>query len=158
MTYRPFDIIIGQAYDLVMANITNDPSILKTTLKNNSGSSIAELSAIYIDGNGDIDKVDVSNENTITTFIGITQATIANASTGPVALQGRIANITTSFNFGDYVYVSAVPGILTNILPAVGSNGFVSGDFLIRVGVIAKNSSNPLQKDLLIDLEIIGQL
>jgi hypothetical protein len=45
--------------------------------------------------------------------------------------------------------VSKIGG-LTNVPPVVGSNGFLSGDFSIEVGFLAKNLANPLQKDLVV--------
>lgn len=149
MTYRPFTVIISQA--------TSSSTTNKSTLKNNSGLTINALAPVRIDVNGDIDTIDVSVESEALTAIGITESSILNGSSGPVVTTGKIENIVTSFGFGDYIYVSKT-GELTNVGPSEGIGGFVAGDFIIRVGVIAKNQSNPLNKDLLVNFNIVGQI
>jgi hypothetical protein len=49
-------------------------------------------------------------------------------------------------------------GNLTDIKPSIGVNSFIAGDFVISVGVIAKNATNPANKDLVISIDVIGQL
>jgi len=34
----------------------------------------------------------------------------------------------------------------------------VSGDWIVRVGVVVKNESNPLLKDLLVNVQVVGSI
>ena len=65
--------------------------------------------------------------------------------------------LVTTATFGDIMYV-AKDGSLTNIKPTDGEDGFVSGDFVIKVGVIVKDSNNPSQKNLIVNIQVMGQL
>lgn len=106
---------------------------------------------------GDMDFIDVSVEAEALAICGVTSATVAPSSNGSVVTNGRVLNLTTSASFGDAMYIDKVGG-LTNSKPSIGVAGFVSGDFVIYVGVIAKNVDNPLNKDLVVNLNVIGQL
>lgn len=99
----------------------------------------------------------MSDENTILSVAGLTTATIPNLSSGPVSLAGKVPNVSVSFAHGDYLYVSKTGG-LTNIGPEIGVDGFVAGDTVIRVGVICRNTANPLQKDILVKIQVVGKL
>jgi hypothetical protein len=85
------------------------------------------------------------------------ESTTANGAVGDVVLAGKIENVTTSFDFGDYLYVSKTGG-LTNQLPSIGVDSFVSGDFVIKMGLVTRNRTTPANKDYLIRVEIVGQL
>lgn len=102
--------------------------------------------------------IDVSVEFDSLNVVGILKNQTLNNTIGNVLRLGRIQNVDTlGFNFRDIVYVSKTGG-LTNIAPEVGVNGFVPGDFAIRVGHITKNQTNPVNKDFLVAISIIGQL
>jgi hypothetical protein len=149
MTYRPYAAIIAEA----QASNSN----LTAQMKNQSGSTIAALTPVAIDDNGYITTIDVSDEDTIFSIAGVTQAAIADNATGTVSLAGRIENVSLPFAHGDYVYVSKTGG-LTNQHPAIGVNGFVAGDAVIRVGVIVRNTNTPSNKDLLVKMQLVGKL
>jgi hypothetical protein len=149
MTYRPFAAIIAEAQ---AAN-----SNLITQMKNQSGSLIPALTPVAIDNNGYITTIDVSDEDTVFSIAGVTKVSIANNASGDVSLAGRIENVSVSFAHGDYVYVSKTGG-LTNQHPAIGVNGFVAGDAVIRVGVIVRNTNTPSNKDLLVKMQLVGKL
>jgi hypothetical protein len=149
MTYRPYSAIIAEA----QASNSN----LVAQMKNQSGSTIAALMPVSVDNNGYIVPIDVSDEDTIFSVVGVTQASIANNALGSVLLAGRIENISISFAHGDNVYVSKT-GDLTNQTPQIGINGFVAGDAIIRVGVIARNTNTPSNKDLLVKIQLVGKL
>jgi hypothetical protein len=149
MTYRPFAAIIAEA----QASNSN----LITQMKNQSGSLIPALTPVAIDNNGYITTINVSDENTVFSIAGVTQVSIADNATGAVSLAGRIENVSLPFAHGDYVYVSKTGG-LTNQHPAIGVNGFVAGDAVIRVGVIVRNTNVPSNKDLLVRMQLIGRL
>ena len=149
MTYRPYAAIIAEA----QASNSN----LSTQIRNESGSGIAALVPVSIDDNGYLTTIDVSDDNTVFSIVGVTQSFVANNSSGLVSLAGRIENVGLSFAHGDYVYVSKT-GELTNQHPEIGINGFVAGDAVIRVGVIVRNINTPLNKDLLVRMQLVGKL
>lgn len=123
---------------------------------NNTGNTLYKATPVRISTNG-LESIDVSNEGQANAIAGIVRADISNLNSGEVISGGLLENISTSASVGDIMYVSKV-GDLTNIKPSIGVNSFISGDWVIRVGVIAKNNSNPLQKDLLVNIQIIGEL
>lgn len=101
--------------------------------------------------------VDVSVEADIDAFVGVLSADTTNTSSGNVANSGTIEDITTSFAVGSAVYINKV-GLLTNVKPSIGVNGFGEGDFCIRIGMIAINNDNALKKDLIVQIQMMGQL
>jgi hypothetical protein len=150
MTYKPYNVIIQEA-----AQIGSSAQIIELT--NNSGSPIANLQPVSVDASGNIKGTDVSIEDDAIKFLGLASQNIPNGSSGNVVISGRITNISTTLGFGSYVYVSKSGG-LTDIFPTEGVNGFVAGDYVIRVGVIARNQDNPLNKDIIIYPALIEQL
>lgn len=149
MTFRPYAAIIAEAQ--------SSNSKVTAEIKNESGSSIAALLPVVIDANGTLNVVDVSTEASALKTSGILESTVADNALGTVVLAGKIENVSTSFNFGDYLYVSKTGG-LTNIQPSLGVASFVSGDFVIRIGLVSRNRTTPANKDYLIRVEIVGQL
>ena len=149
MTYRPFTDIINAA--------ASSSTAIRSLLVNNTGSTIPALAPVRLNSTGQLEIVDVSDESSVLSIVGLTEEAIDDWTQGNIITQGKIPNITTGFNFGDYIYVSKT-GTLTNSYPIVGANDFNAGDFVVRVGVIAKNDTNPLQKDIFISLQIVGQL
>lgn len=129
----------------------------QSTFTNNSGSSIAAFTPVAINSSGELALINVSVEVSAMSAIGVTVSAINNGNTGAVTSCGVLPNITTSAAFGDPIYVSKT-GTLTNVKPSIGVGGFVAEDFIIRVGVIAKNPNNPSNKDLIVNMQIIGQL
>ena len=102
--------------------------------------------------------IDVSSEADCLNATGVLQNTTLNNTVGNVTRFGKIENVNAlGFNFRDTVWVSKT-GTLTNIPPSIGVNGFQVGDFVIRVGQISKNQTNPTNKDLLVFVSLIGQL
>ena len=148
MSYRPYNIIISQA----QAGST----AVTFTLTNASGAPVADFVPVSLNASGDFKTIDVSVEADALKFIGVTGEPILNASPGPVVNFGKIENIT-GFNFGDVLYVSKI-GTLTTTVPDIGVGGFLSGDFVIRVGKVSKNQTNPSLKDLIVQFELVGQL
>lgn len=146
MTYRPYaDIISGI-----------DSSAVRTTLLNNTGLTILKGTPVRIDAGGDISKIDVSVDTDVLGAIGVSSEMILTGTTGTIITNGKVEDIS-GFDFGDYIYVSKT-GFLTHMLPSEGVDGFVAGDWVIRVGVVSKNQTDPLLKDLFVNVQIIGQL
>lgn len=124
---------------------------------NNTGTSIPAGTPVRINASGELDFVDVSVEAQALSIVGVASQSIPNNGNGNFSNSGKIENINSLADFGDIIYVSK-SGTLTNSKPSVGVSGFQSGDFIISVGVIAKNEENPSLKDLVINVNIVGQL
>jgi hypothetical protein len=123
---------------------------------NNTGSTIAAITPVKTTSSG-LALVNPTLEADVFALAGITSASISNTATGSVVSAGLIQAITTSFSVGDVVYVS-LSGSLTNVKPSIGVGGFVAGNWIIKIGVIALNQTNPLNKDLLVNISVVGQL
>jgi hypothetical protein len=107
---------------------------------------------------GTLQRVDVSSEALSTATFGVvSSASIGVGSTGSVCTSGKMENVVGSFTFGDVIYVDKT-GSLSNTKPSIGVGGFVSGDSIVRIGVILRNKTNPLLKDLIIGVQYVGKL
>jgi hypothetical protein len=126
-------------------------------LENNLGSTIAAFTPIRADSNGDMADIDVSVEASSLAIVGITKTSVPNGTAGSMVTSGRLENISGGFAFGDVIFVSKTGG-LTNVKPDVGVNGFVVGDWVLKLGVITKNQSNPSLTDLIIQIQLMGSL
>lgn len=134
-----------------------DASVIKGLFLNSTGSSIAALTPVKQNGSGLMASVDPSSETDIQNYLGVLTQTTANGNSGAVAFSGLIKNVSTSFVLGDILYLSKTGG-LTATAPEIGSNSFLAGDFVLKVGKITKNSTNGAQKDFKVEVELRGQL
>lgn len=135
------------------------PQIARSTARsadNTTGSTIAKCLPVKITASG-MDLIDVSLEADIDAFAGLTRSSVSNLSTGEIVNSGIIMDTGLSYAAGTRVYVSKSGGV-TNLKPDIGVGGFVSGDWVISLGVIALNDSNPALKDLIVFIEVKGQL
>ena len=123
---------------------------------NNSGGLVLKATPVRLTPTG-MFSIDVSIESEALAIAGLVRADTADTATGEVISGGLLENISTSATIGDIMYVSKL-GDLTNVKPSLGVSGYVAGDWVIRAGVVAKNSDNPLLKDLLVNIQIIGEL
>lgn len=123
---------------------------------NNLGTTLIKSTPVRLTPTGTA-LIDVSDEDSANAIAGLIKANIADATVGDIVNSGIIEDITTSATIGDIMYVSKL-GDLTNIKPSIGINGFDIGDWVIRVGVIAKNNDNALLKDILVNIQIVGEL
>lgn len=143
MSYNPFTReSIGQSLGRQNVNAT--------------GSNIPKGTPVIITSTG-LDLVDVSSETSVDAFAGVLSADAINAQNGNVVSSGSIENLVTSFAVGSMIYINKI-GVLTSTKPTLGANGFGEGDFVIKIGMIAKNSVNPANKDLLVSIQIMGVL
>ena len=149
MSYRPYAAIISEA---ISSN-----SKLFSSMKNSSGSTILALQPVCSDSFGDIKAVDISQDSDAIKILGLAIAAIPDTTSGDVITSGRLLAVSTSFSQGDFLYVSKA-GLLTNIAPSEGVDSFVSGDFVIRVGIVVKNAITPSNKDIIINVQIMGKL
>jgi hypothetical protein len=149
MTYRPYSAIISEA--------SAGGNAVKYTLTNNFGFPISALTPVSVESTGQFRPCLPSNETQSLNIVGVTEESVLNAEEGSVIGMGRILNVSLPFALGDFVWVSKT-ATLTNVTPEIGVGGFDVGDFVIRIGKIVKNQDNPLQKDLIVNISLIGQL
>lgn len=149
MSYRPYAAIVAEALSL--------SSKLVSDMANASGTSIAALQPVTVDSSGLVKAIDVSVDSDAIKALGLAVDIIPNGSSGSVITHGRLLNVSTSYSQGDYLYVGK-DGLLTNLLPEEGLYGFVGGDYVIRIGMVVKNNATPANKDVIINLQIIGKL
>lgn len=136
-------------------------SIAIVTNYTNASASVAipQGTPCSLTGTADqIEPTDVTNQNSVSAFVGIAQFRIPASGNGPVLSNGRLQNLTGfSFSIGDSIWIS-VSGSLQNVRPSEGVTGFFSGDFVYYVGTLAQNESNFLQQDLIVMPQLIGEL
>ncbi len=131
---------------------------LSTNFQNGSGGMLIQCTPVAMNASGQLIAVDPSDESTILQFLGVCGEDIPNAASGSVYDGGRLENISIGFSVGDALYLSKA-GFLTSTKPSEGVGGFVSGDFVVFIGLVVKNEFNPLQKDLKLMIDTkIGQL
>lgn len=142
-------------------NFRGDMSKAPTTsveslFKNGSGIFLNKLTPVCSNTSGDIVKVNVSDESTSLSVVGFTAEDIDKGEMGRVIVGGRLTDVDLDLAFGA-LYV-AKNGEFTDVKPSVGVNGFDVGDFVVRVGVLVKNEDDPLKKDIVLNVVLIGQL
>lgn len=124
--------------------------------QNQTGMALPKGTPVKITSSG-ISTIDVSQEADIDALGGVLKDDTSNLTKGNIITSGSIENLSTPFAVGSSVYISKL-GTLTNIKPSIGVNGFGEGDFIVLIGMIAQNVDNPTGKDLLIRLQVVGQL
>lgn len=124
---------------------------------NSTGGTIIKGTPVRITTSGTLALINPSAETDVDGLAGLVKDNVADGNSTDVISAGTIENITTLANVGDTVYMSKSGGI-TNLKPSIGVGGFVSGDWIIRLGVIAKNQANPLLKDIVVNIQFVGQL
>ncbi|MCG3175462.1 MAG: hypothetical protein MOGMAGMI_00391 [Candidatus Omnitrophica bacterium] len=132
-------------------------TIVKDSFVNGTLSTLSKGALVSIDSDGELELIDVSDEQSVDSFVGIVYEDIDSLASGDVVVSGRLENITTSIAVGQAVYISKT-GTLTTDKPNIGVNDFEAGDFVVKVGLIVKNKDNPLQKDLLVRVSTPKQL
>lgn len=130
---------------------------LADSFDNNSGGTLNKATPVRIDSLGELQTVNVATESEIDSLVGILLDDVDDAETGSVITSGRLENITIADPFGSAIFLSKTGG-LTATKPSVGVGGFASGDFVVRLGTLVKNKVTPSNKDLLIRVQIVGQL
>lgn len=114
---------------------------IKTKVQNNSGSSIAKGSVVYISGaNGDnplIALADADSEATSSKTIGIVEATIANGAQGYVIESGLLTGLNTaSATAGQSVWLSSTAGgVVYGAPPAKPAHS-------VYLGVVTRSNTN----------------
>jgi len=132
-------------------------SVLKGSYQNLTGSTIFGITPVSQDEDGNMIPVDPSAEEEVKSILGITLADIATGSFGDVGFEGIIKNVTIAFAIDSIIYLSKA-GVPTITIPEIGVGGFVAGNWVVELGKITKNSTNPSSKDFKINIKVIGQL
>lgn len=130
---------------------------LQTNYPNASGSTLAMGQFVSINTSSQIAALNVSDEVSVLAMVGVASMSIPNAATGGVYSGGRLEQITQSFALGDAIYVGK-DGMVSNVKPDYEVGGFVTGDFVIFVGVVVKNEFDVTKKDIQLMISVIGQL
>ncbi len=143
---------------------TNEQGLATTPSKavameitNTTGSTLLKFTPVYIASDGEYKRINVSIEAQALGCVGVVSEDIGNGGQGKLVYNGTIADVTTAADFGEILYVDKTGGI-TNVRPSIGLGGFVAGDFVVQIGIIAKNPENPANKDLIMNVQVIGQL
>ncbi len=145
MSYNPFE----------RGSMSPSIAIARTDVYE-SGDELLKGTPVKVTSDG-IDLIDVSLEADVDALAGVISEDVSDEDNASVVQSGTIFNITTGVSVGSSVYVSKL-GVLTDSKPQIGVNGFAEGDFVIKIGTIAKNNDNPSNKDLLVLIQIMGQL
>lgn len=130
---------------------------LASGYQNGTLSTITKGTPVSVGVSGQVSPTDVTNEASVLALVGLMSVNTPSAANGTITDAGRLENITTSFAAGDPVWI-AVGGGLTNVKPNIGGGGFLSGHFVVFIGVIVVNEFNALQKDVQLMKFIVGQL
>lgn len=124
---------------------------------NSSGASITRTNPVRLDNNGEVQRVNPSVESQVLACIGVAKDSVSNGALVGIVTSGRVEDVTVPGSFGDTLFLSKT-GSLTNTKPSIGAGGFVAGDFILAIGIVVKNQSNPLLTDLLVNVRVVGQL
>lgn len=133
---------------------------IATGYTNGTLSGMLMTKPVSTDATGQIALCDVSSENSVSRFVGITAEPIPSAASGSVISGGRAEALSANiagFSLGDPVYVGK-NGTLIKTRPDIGVSGFVAGDWIIFLGVVVKNEFDAMEKDIQLMIEVIGQL
>ena len=130
---------------------------LSRAFSNNTGSTINKATPLRLTDVGGVASINVSDESSANAIAGLVRNNIVNGGTEHLVFSGIVEKITTLAGVGDIMYISKV-GDLTNTKPSTGVNGFTDGDWIIRVGTIVRNYDNPLLKDILVNIQVVGVL
>ena len=132
---------------------------LQSTYMNGEIFTLSQAQPVCVNSSGQMIHVDVTSDIAVSGIIGViaTPGGVPTGASGLVMDVGRLENITTAFNIGDAIYINT-DGTLMNVRPDIGVQLFVSGCYVVFVGVIVKNQFNNTQKDLKVYMDVVGQL
>lgn len=130
---------------------------VQSNYTNATGAFLPMGSVVSTNASGMIETIVITDDASVSRFLGVTSVAMPAAATGGVVTQGRIEDLTTSFAVGDALYVNT-DGTLTNVKPDYGIGAFVAGCYVIFIGVVVKNEFNSSLKDIQINPTVVGQL
>lgn len=139
---------------------TGSSESLITNYTNASGTTaIPQAMCCSVNSSGTIVPLDVTSQSSVNGLVGYANARIPASATAGVVSNGRLKLYTNSpaYALGTALYVGT-DGNPTNVVPVIGSNGFVSGDYVIFMGVVVANEVNPSEFDIALFTQVIGTL
>jgi hypothetical protein len=115
--------------------------------------------AVYSNSSGLIVPLDVTSQASVSNMVGYANVRIPASASGPVISNGRLKlyTNTNSYPLGTPLYIGTDANP-TSTIPVAGSNGFVSGDYCIFLGVIVPNEDNILEFDISLFTQVVGVL
>jgi len=136
------------------------PNRVVIEMANSTGGTLTKGSPISVNTSGAMQLTDIRSNTSARSCIGVLEDDVANGASGYILVQGRLENFTTSAGLGNVMYVSSTSTLInvTDAAPVIGSDGYLSGDHIIRIGVVLKNLDNPSNKDLVVNTNLMGQL
>lgn len=147
-----------QSYDLTaVARLSGKATTVYVTVPYFGLGRIPVNTAIAVDTSGSATRVDVGDEASAMGTLGIAMDAVLPGSNARIVTAGKIENVDIDGNLGDVVYVDK-NGSLTTIKPSIGVNDFDVGDFIVRAGVVIANINQPSNKDISVNVQIVGQL
>lgn len=121
---------------------------LTRSMLNSTGFTIPAGTPVYTNTSGHIAPATGSVDSSAR-VIGVTVASIADGASGLVALVGVVVGGFGSFAHGSYLYLTATPGVLTDVAPTI--IGYLAGFNVVKVGIV--EGSN-----LFLQIQHIGKL
>lgn len=131
---------------------------LGTNYQNGTVSTMAPGTPVAVNSSSQLILIDIADETTVENMVGYVVSAIPSSATGQIISGGRLENISSSYPAGTPVWIGTTPGTLTNVKPDLSQSGWVSGMFIIFVGVVVANEFNPSLTDIQLFTQIIGQL
>ena len=125
---------------------------------NASPVTIIKGAPVSVNPSGDIIPVDVSDEDSAFSVVGIAAADINSGETGNVITAGTLPTISGPFTLGRVLYASKSGNSLTDQKPSIGVAGFAANDFVIKIGVLVKDTDVPTNHNLVVNIQVIGTL
>jgi hypothetical protein len=172
---NPFDssshgLYVTNAGDLIFHATSSNPPVNLTqaasgssassnldTYLNDSGVTITAISPVSLLTSGGVQIANPSDENSVYSLIGIMASTTLYGAEGAVYTSGRLPCGIFAYTLGDSLWLGQ-GGVLTNVKPSPGVDGFNTGDFVVQMGTVIQNKSNTAAVDILIRISIVGQL
>ena len=134
-----YDPLTG-VFSYVSPTTVTAANAVEIYVRNQTGSALAKGKAVYIAGHSGTDVLVEQAQNDVAgeyPAIGLVSGTINNNSNGYVTVQGELAGVdTTAFNVGDVLYLSELPGELTNVRPS-GADKAIQ-----NIGKVARSHSS----------------
>ena len=134
-----YDPLTG-VFSYVSPTTVTAANAVEIYVRNQTGAALAKGDAVYIAGHSGTDVLVEQAQNDVVgeyPAIGLVSGTINNNSNGYVTVQGELAGVdTTAFNVGDVLYLSELPGELTNVRPS-GADKAIQ-----NIGKVARSHSS----------------
>ena len=139
------------------------PKALSSTVDNQSFFTVTKGQPVRMDGSGEMQAIDITNDTALRLF-GIATEEILNTGTGEIATHGRVEDVVITAILGDILYVKSDGTLIgsseftSGDEPTIGEDGYLVGDHVLKVGIVAKNVANGAKKDIIVHIQTMGQL